>query len=97
MVKQLSQVEFNKAINSSEPVLVDFFASWCGPCRMLAPIMEDISNEHNVYKINVDEEEELARQFNIMSIPCVICFKDGKEISRMVGFGPKEEILKLLK
>jgi len=97
MVKQISQKEFNEAISSSEPVLVDFFASWCGPCRMLAPIMEEISNDITVFKVNIDEEDNIARQFNIMSIPCVICFKNGKEIARSIGFKSKQEILNILK
>ena len=97
MVKQITKNEFESAINSPNEVLVDFFATWCGPCRMLAPIMEEISEELNVFKVNVDDEEELAIKYGIMSIPCVICFKNGQETNRIIGFHSKEEILELIK
>jgi len=98
MSKIINNEEFQKlVIESKDEVLVDFYADWCGPCKMLGPIMDEISKEKKVYKINVDDEGELAQSFGIMSIPCVIAFKDGKEINRIVGLTSKEEILKLLK
>ena len=98
MSKQINGEEFQKlVIDSKETVLVDFYADWCGPCRMLAPIMDEISEEHTVYKINVDNEGEIAQQYGIMSIPCVIVFKDGKEANRSVGFTDKESLLEMIK
>ena len=98
MSKQITGAEFKKEVlESKEPVLVDFYADWCGPCKMLAPIMDDISNEHKVFKINTDEESDLAMEYGIMSIPCVIAFKDGKEINRSVGLVDKDTILSLIK
>jgi len=98
MVKEINSAEFKANVeNSTGFVFVDFYASWCGPCRMLAPIMEDISLNNVVYKMNVDDEEEIAAKYGIMSIPCVILFKDGKEFSRSIGLKPKEEILNMIK
>ena len=98
MSKQINGEEFQKlVIDSKETVLVDFYVDWCGPCKMLAPIMDEISEEHTVYKVNVDNESEIAQQFGIMSIPCVIAFKDGKEASRSVGFTDKESLLEMIK
>ncbi len=98
MSKKITSKDFQKeVIDSKEPVLVDFYADWCGPCKMLSPIMDEISNNHKVFKINVDEEEELAASYGIMSIPCVIAFKDGKESNRSIGLKPKEEIEELIK
>ena len=87
---------FDESIRDGK-VLVDFWAPWCGPCRMLTPIMDEIKNEgYNVYKVNVDDNHELAKKYGVMSIPCVIYFKDGKEINRIIGFTSKNEILKML-
>ena len=98
MSKKITSKDFQKeVIDSKEPVLVDFYADWCGPCKMLSPIMDEISKNHKVFKINVDEEEELAASYGIMSIPCVIAFKDGKESNRSIGLKPKEEIEELIK
>ena len=86
-----------KVLESKEKVLVDFWATWCGPCRMLAPIMDELSNEGvKVYKVNVDENHILAKEYGVMSIPCVILFENGKEINKSVGLKSKEEILKML-
>ena len=98
MSKQIGKDEFQKLVlDSKEPVLVDFFANWCGPCKMLSPIMDEISNEVTVYKVDTDEEEDLARDYGIMSIPCVIAFKDGEEINRSIGLKSKDEILEMIK
>ena len=89
----------NEVLNSGVPVLVDFNASWCGPCRMLRPILDEISNDRTDFKIvsiDVDEEEELAKKYGIFSIPCLIAFKEGKEINRSVGLVSKDKILSMM-
>ena len=88
----------SEVLNSSTPVLVDFNANWCGPCRMLKPILEDISSDRSSFKIasvNVDDEEELAFRYNVSSIPCLVIFKDGKEVKRSVGLKSKDDILSM--
>ncbi len=88
-----------EVINSELPVLVDFWADWCGPCRMLSPIVEEIARERpdiKVGKINVDEESELAQKYGVMSIPTVILFHGGQVREKSVGLVPKESILKML-
>ncbi|MDD6043430.1 MAG: thioredoxin [Eubacteriaceae bacterium] len=98
---KLTKNNFEEEVLKSEGlVLVDFWASWCGPCKMLAPVLEEIAEENKdikVGKVNVDEEMELAQQFNIMSIPNLILFKDGKPVKQQVGFRGKEEIEKMWK
>lgn len=86
-----------EVLKSNKPVLVDFWATWCGPCRMIAPIVEEIANEYEnikVGKINVDEQEKLAIQYGIMSIPTLILFKDGKEVKRILGYREKSQLIK---
>ena len=98
MSKIINGEEFKKeVIDSKAEVLVDFYADWCGPCKMLGPIMDEISKEKTVFKVNVDDEQDLAMEYGVMSIPCVIAFKDGKEINRSVGLKSKDDILGLLK
>ncbi|SER92782.1 thioredoxin [Lachnobacterium bovis] len=96
----LTKDNFDKEVlQSSVPVLVDFWASWCGPCKMISPIISEIANEYEgkvkVGKINVDEEPDLASKFNIVSIPTLIVFKNGEITGTNVGVIPKEAIVKL--
>lgn len=89
-----------EVIRSDKPVLVDFWASWCGPCKMLSPVVDEIAEETDtikVGKINVDEQPELARQFQVMSIPTLVVMKDGKAVQKSVGAIPKEAIYTLIK
>ena len=89
-----------EVLKSEKPVLIDFYADWCGPCKMLSPIIEQIAKENDdikVVKINIDDERDLALDYDVMSIPTVVAIKDGKELDRIVGFVDKSEILKLIK
>ena len=90
-----------EVLRSEIPVLVDFWATWCGPCRMLAPVIGEIAEEYagtvKVGKVNVDEEPELAMQFRVDSIPTVMLFKEGRLVNTTVGFRPKEQIAAMLR
>lgn len=90
MAKNLTKADFEKEVmNTAGVVLVDFWAAWCGPCRMVSPIMEQLEEEYagklSVYKVNVDEEGALAAEFAVVSIPTIIIFKDGKQVEKLVG------------
>ena len=87
-------------LKSDKKVLIDFYATWCGPCKMVSPLVDEISEENPqivVCKVDVDEEMELARQFGIMSIPTLVVMNDGKLVKKEVGYRPKNEILEMLK
>ena len=99
-IKITSENFAEEVLNSEKPVLVDFWATWCGPCRMLGPVIEEIAEERTdikVCKINVDEEKKLAMKYRVMSIPTVLVFKNGQVVKQSVGAVPKEDLLELLK
>ena len=88
-----------EVLNSDKPVLLDFWAPWCGPCRMVVPLVEQIADERSdikVGKVNIDEESELAREFGIMSIPTLVVMKDGQVVRQATGARPKHQILEML-
>lgn len=97
MARQLNSNEFqNEVLNSTDTVLVDFSATWCGPCKMLAPIVEELGREMEgkakVFKVDVDKSGDIAQRYNIMGVPTVMIFKNGTAVDKMVGFQPKEVI-----
>jgi thioredoxin 1 len=99
-VLNINQNNFNEIMSSDKPVLIDFWAPWCGPCRMQGPIVEQVSEEMGddavVAKLNVDENPEIASQFSVMSIPTLVIIKSGKVVEQKVGVTPKETLIKLL-
>ena len=101
MELKINSENFEKEVlNSNKPVLIDFYADWCGPCKMMAPIVKELAEElqgkAKVGKINVDENQDLAMEYNVMSIPTLLIFKNGKEFKRFVGVRDKHELLKEL-
>ncbi len=103
MIKEINESNFEQEVlNSKVPVLVDFWAEWCGPCRMLAPIIEQLSKLYSeqqikICKINVDENPKIAAKYAIMAIPTVIIFKDGKPFEQITGVRPKSDFEKMIK
>ena len=99
-VKHINKDNFhNEVLSSEKPVLLDFWAPWCGPCRMVVPMVEEIARERSdikVGKVNVDEQPELASQFGVMSIPMLVVMKDGKIVKQALGARPKNAILAML-
>ena len=101
MATQITSNEFQeKVVNASTHVLVDFFATWCGPCKMMAPVLDEVSSEvagkAAVYKVDVDKDPQLAQQFGIMSVPTMIVFKGGKPVNQFVGVQPKQALVNAL-
>ena len=97
---KLNKSSFSELVNQDKPVLIDFYADWCGPCRMVSPVIEEIAGERSdvvVGKVNVDSEPELAREFSVYSIPTLVVLRDGREVSRRVGAGSKDQILEMLR
>lgn len=101
MVKELNKDNFQQEVLEADKVtLVDFFADWCGPCKMVGPIVDQIAAENtdiNVCKVNVDKQPELAAKYNVMSIPTLISFENGQELKKSIGLVSKDEILALVK
>lgn len=98
-VIQINRENFEAIKNGEKPVLLDFYADWCGPCRMVAPLVHEIAEEHPEYavcKVNVDEQPELAAAFSVYSIPSLVVLRDGKVVNSAVGARPKDAILALL-
>ena len=98
-VLKIDKNNYDEVIVSDKPVLIDFYADWCGPCRMVAPIIEEIANENSdmvVAKVNVDNDPELASEFGVFSIPTLVVMKDGKVASKSAGARPKAQILAMV-
>ena len=99
-IKKVTSDNFKEEVlNSKVKVLIDFYADWCGPCRMLRPVIDNIANKRDdvkIVSINVDDNEELARKYGVMSIPCLVLIENGQEIRRSVGLIPEEDVIKLI-
>ena len=99
-LKHINSKNFEEEVKSGKVTLVDFFATWCGPCKMLGPVLEQVADEVkdkvNIVKLDIDESLETAKQFGVMSVPTMVIFKDGKEVDRIVGLRQKAQILDTL-
>lgn len=98
-VTHVNKQNYNELLNSDKPVLLDFYATWCGPCKMLAPVLDRLAAEHGEYvfaKVNVDEEGALAAEYGVSSIPTLVVLKNGKEVNRALGAMPASRVLALL-
>lgn len=97
MAQVINSIEFRNLVEGAEGIaVVDFFATWCGPCKMLAPVFQEVGNElegkAQFYKVDIDQSLDIARQFNVSTVPTIIVFKNGEPIERLVGFMPKENL-----
>ena len=99
MVNKINEQEFKQKVNVEKKVIVDCYADWCGPCKMLAPIMDEVSEnnqQYDFYKLNVDEANEIPRKYGIMSIPTILIFENGNLKEQIVGFRTKDELEKII-
>ena len=99
-LKHVNSENFESEVNSGKVTLVDFFATWCGPCKMLGPVLEQVADEVkdkvNIVKLDIDGSMDIAKQFGVMSVPTMVIFKDGKEVDRIVGLRQKSQIVDAL-
>ena len=99
MVKKIGKDSFEQSINSEKLVIVDFYADWCGPCKMLAPVLDELAEENSdieFYKVNVDDEPDLGKRFSVATIPTLVSFRAGREHNRLTTAPPKDEIIEEL-